>query len=157
MIRWIGGLFVKITKKEMRGRGLSPALLICEANHFMWCRKSKISEHPVFSQVSWKPMVFRILENSTNFRETGNALHFPVHRKSNGNQRFPVDTENPLDFRVSSIFACFALAKKLFRTPVSTKEQDTLLTSKCPWWTLVLSFALVLSPARLTRLRSGAH
>ena len=43
------------------------------------------------------------------FRETGNPSDFLVHRKSNGNQRFPVDTENPLDFRVSSIFACFII------------------------------------------------
>ena len=40
-----------------------------------------------------------------SFRETGNAEHFQVHQKSNGNQRFPVDTENPLDFQVSLIFA----------------------------------------------------
>ena len=47
------------------------------------------------------------------FRETGNPSDFLVHRKSNGNQRFPVDTENPLDFRVSLIFVCLKMSEML--------------------------------------------
>ena len=58
---------------------------------------------------------------------------------------------------LSPAFLILRKQKSCFEPPYPLRDRISYLQVSAHYGTLVLSFALVLSPARLTRLRSEAH